>query len=101
MMLERRHGTEPKLIFFAVFIIMGSVPALLGWLVWEGRGRRKWKQTDVGYSVGMGQEKRCMMLGGGMQMRRIHLQRHNEVDITILNTGTELDEVKISNCEII
>lgn len=38
MMLEKRHDTEPKLICFSVFIRMGSAPALLGWLEWEGYG---------------------------------------------------------------
>ena len=76
MMLETRHGTEPKLICFAVFISMGSAPALLGCLEWEGCGRGERKQIDIGCGVGTGQEKRCMMLdvGKSKQVRRSQLQ---------------------------
>lgn len=72
MMLEMRHGTEHKLICSAVFISMGSAPAPLGWLEWEGCGRGKWKQIDIGYGMRMGQEKRCMMLDAreSKQVRR-------------------------------
>ena len=65
MMSELRCGTEPKLICFAVFISMDSAPTQLGWLQWEGCGRREWKQIGIAYGVGMGEEKKCMVLDAG------------------------------------
>lgn len=86
MMLKMRHGTVPKLICFAMFISMGCVPALLGWLEWEEWGRGEWKQIDIGYGVEMGQENRCMTLGAreSNQVRRSQLLWHSGVKVTAL-----------------
>jgi len=75
MILETRHGTEPKITCFAMFISLGSTPVLLGWLVWEGCRGGEWKQIDIGYSVGAVQGKMCMMLDAGdsKQVRRSQL----------------------------
>lgn len=56
MMLAMRHGNEPKIICFALFISVGSSPALLGWLEWERCGKGEWKQIDIGYGVGVVEE---------------------------------------------